>query len=463
MLHRTHSWKVIRQLAKRAGVRVICGPFGFDEQIVAVKDKAADLLAEAQAILDLCKAEDRDANEEETARFDEIMDEETGLHAQAKAEIAKLEKRQAAMDRLAQAQRPQGESNPNATVSFRDSSGRVVNALGLNDAFCPTRHSEGERPRCTLGEAIYSQLTGNAVAGIQGSVWTGSSGADYLTGSQMFGDVFDLARPETVSFAGGAQAIPMTESKLTIVQQLSDPAVHWTPELGRVPSSSLSFGRITLEPKKLACIVPVSIEIIEDAVNAPQLIQSAIVNRMAVALDQAILSGSGSAEEPLGIRNQAGVNTHTIVDAPAGDYLDLESAIELIRANDYPGETSGLSWVMNPRDASQYGRLQASDLQPLRPTPGAAALRQFQTTSLPTDLGSGSASEMIVGDLSQVIVGVRTGASVRFLPAGSVNDGSGNTINAASDFAVLIAVHLRVDVAVIRPSWITVVNGVDWS
>jgi HK97 family phage major capsid protein len=506
MLKPPHSWTKIRKALAETGSRVIgIGRRPTAQSIVEIDKEIADLLTESKKITDLATAEKRDPTEAELTRLESILDEDDGEIEALKAErdkaakILALKKQQTRSMQDMERNRYSGliskdeeddededeegdneddddkdepkmkkgkSARARSTVIFRAQDGRKVRSLGVADPFCARaqRRSDDGRPRYSLGEMVAAHLGVCPLDGIKGStVWEGSDGTGgYLTGVETFGTVIDMARAATVAFAAGAQIIPMNESELILVQQLTDPTPAWTPELGAVTGSAPTFGRIRLVPKKLACIVPVSIEILEDAQNAAQLIQSAITNAMALELDRAILSGTGTAEQPLGIRNVAAVNEHTIVSAPADDYSDLETAIEKIRLANYVGEDSALSWIRHPRDASQYNRLQDTLLQPLQPTPGAASLRKFQTTSLPINLGGGAASEMIIGDMSQVVVGMRTNATVRFLPAGTITSG-GESLNAATQFATLIAVHMRADVAVIRPQWLTVIDGVTWS
>lgn len=465
------------------------GRASYSEKIREGEAYARELMAEARAIHNTAEQENREPDAEEAARFEEIMSDDGGLLAEADAFVARAKAHKAGVDRLAIEQNRQrgGNASPleagrplnvsagegrqtNAgqpPLQFQASDGRVVRALSMDEPFVPRQTQQpwdDDEQGPGLADRIVAKLTGKPLSLPAGqALFEGEDGAGgYLTGSQMLGPMIDLARPNAVSFQAGAQLLPMTQSEGTFAQLLSDPAVGWYPELARVPSSKLTFGKVTLRPKKLAAIVPVSIELLEDAQNAGQLIETALRQAMAVALDQAILSGAGE-KEPIGVRSVAGVNTHDAAST-IDDYAGIETAIEKIYANNYGGQPGDLAWIANPRDHSNFNRLQATDLQPLQPTPGAGALRRFQTTSLPTDLGVGeNESEMIIGDLSQVVVGLRTNATVRFLPAGSVSDGAGGTINAAEQFATLVVVHLRADVAVLRPSWMTIVQGVKWS
>ena len=181
---------------------------------------------------------------------------------------------------------------------------------------------------------------------------------------------------------------------------------------------------------------------------------------MGYALDSAALKGTGASAEPGGIRNHADVNTVTGVGTPA-DYSDLTTAVKEILEANYDGEISGLSWVSHPRDGATYDGLVDTTNQPLNPTPWARDLMKFSTTSVDITEGGGNESFGIVGDFSQVIIGMRTtGVNIRVLDSGTVTDSSGTTWNAASQLLRLVVAYMRADVAILRPTWLNVLSGI---
>ena len=67
---------------------------------------------------------------------------------------------------------------------------------------------------------------------------------------------------------------------------------------------------------------------------------------------------------------------------------------------------------------------------------------------------------MIVGDFSQVVLGMRTnGVQIRITSDGIANDGSSD-INATSQLLRWIIAYVRADVAVLRPDNFCVLSGV---
>ncbi len=335
---------------------------------------------------------------------------------------------------------------------FGDEGGRRLRAFASNQQFAKKR-LDGE-----LGAAIHGMLTGEPMAVQNGS--TDSAGGYFLNGtlSEM---IIDLARANSVCMKAGAVTLPMSSSDLRIARVSGDATSHWRPETSVVAASNMTFEAVNLRAKTLACIIPVSIEMLEDAANAASIIESAIAASMGQTLDAAALVGTGAASEPLGIRNHTGVNTIGSVGTPAS-YGSISLAVGDIMAANYAGNVEGLSWISGPRTDDTYDGLADTTGQPLQPTPRVAKLQRLSTTALPENEGAGADEAVsIVGDFRQLVFGMRTNSiNVRILEAGTVTDGSGSTWNANTQLLKHIVCYLRADVALLRPTWFTVLSGI---
>ncbi|NQU38200.1 MAG: phage major capsid protein, partial [Actinobacteria bacterium] len=212
--------------------------------------------------------------------------------------------------------------------------------------------------------------------------------------------------------------------------------------------------------KTLAAIVPVTLELMEDVSNFPQIVENAIAAAMGVKLDYACLSGSGAASEPKGVYTYTTVNSVTTVGYPTS-YAEVSDAVSEILTDNFPDDVSELSWIQDPRDAKTFDQMTDTTSQPLRPTPWVAKLKQFNTTAIDTDLGSGAESWACVGDFREMVIGMRTsGVVIRLIDAGQVTDETSVTHNAVSELKYFIIAHLRADLALLRPAWFCKLTGI---
>jgi HK97 family phage major capsid protein len=348
---------------------------------------------------------------------------------------------------------------------FVDPQGREVRALKHTERI--GQHVdllEGEARDLPLGELLRGLLTGRADMGageVRGMVGGLDPSGGYLLTPQASGLVVDLARSASVVLKAGALTLPMTGAELQIARVAQDPVSIWRHEGVEVPASDILFDRITLRPRTLACILPVTLELLEDASNSAAVIEEVLRASMGAVLDKAVLVGQGNNAEPRGIRNHPAANTVTSVGTPS-DYSKYSSAVEKILTANFPGDASALAWIGHPRDFARLDVLEDSTGQPLNPTPWTMALRKFSTTSLPvTEGGGNNESVAIIGSFPEVVVGMRTsGVRIRVLESGTVTDGSGIVHSAAAELKKLVVAYLRADVGVLRPNWFTVLSGI---
>jgi HK97 family phage major capsid protein len=318
----------------------------------------------------------------------------------------------------------------------------------------------------SVGEVLYGVVTNNfdhLSPRIANSLAVGSdSSGGYLLEPILSSEVLDLARSASVAMRAGATTLPIQgETHLATLE--TDPTAYWRRELEAVTASRPAFGKIRLVPKMVSCLVPISLELLEDANNASSVIENAITSMLAQEIDSAILTGTGASGEPLGVTNHGSVNTIAAVGTPT-TYAHLRQAVGDVLVANYDGDLNRLAWIMNPAVGEVYDGLVtgiSNDNTPLTKSPWVEALRPFMTTTLAASSDSPNQYTMIVGDMSQVTVGMRTsGIRVEVLNEGTVTDASSVDFNATTQFLRHIRAYARLDVAIMRPTWLTVLSGV---
>jgi HK97 family phage major capsid protein len=340
---------------------------------------------------------------------------------------------------------------------FITEGGRYLSALTPGEPV-----ARGERVR--VGECLRSALTGDtsSLSDVERLAMFGGSDSSggYITGSVMSSAIVDLARSASVCFKAGAQTLPLTAAETTIARVATDPTAYWRSETVGITATSMTFGRITLRPKTLACIVPVSIELLEDAGNAADVIQQTLQKAMAQKLDEALLTGCGAEGVIQGLTYTSGINESTSVGTPS-DYSDVSGAVGDVLTADFPGEISELAWIEHPAIAEVYDNLSDLDGNPMRPTPWASQLRRLYTTAMPSTGGSGQNEHTgIIGHFPQMLVGMRTnGVVIEILREGTVTDADSTSWNATSQLMRHVRAYLRADVAILQPSWFAVLSG----
>lgn len=303
------------------------------------------------------------------------------------------------------------------------------------------------------------------VRGLVTGDWKGSEGerraltegtltnGGFLVPTPLSAQIIDLARAKTRVLEAGARIVPMETATLKIPRATSDPSVAWLGEGSLIGSTDPQFDAVTLTARKLAGLVRVSEELIEDSEPAvAEVLQTMFSDQIALKLDQAALYGTGVAPEPRGIKNTTGVTLQPIDGAANGglpanyDYL-IDAVGTLQDANFEPTAA-----IHSPRTGRRMAKLKDTQLQPLMPPPFLAAMRMLPTSQIPNTLTVGTStdtSDVFVGDFKELYIGMRHSFELRFLNERYADTGE-----------VGIRVVLRADIVAARPKAFVVVTGV---
>ena len=233
----------------------------------------------------------------------------------------------------------------------------------------------------------------------------------------------------------------------------------WRAENAAMTFSDTTFDKIDLTSKTLAVGSKVSIELFEDAINLEPLIESSMSAGLALELDRVCLYGAGTATEPRGLVNTTGLG---VVDMGTNglaltNYDPFSNAVEkILQAN---GPSEGLSAILAPRTWGSLDRLkEATTLAPLGSPASYQSLRKLVTSQVPMNRTQGSssiASDVFVGEFTQLLIGIRTELVIEV--SREAADASGS---AFTNLQVWLRAYLRADVGVALPGFFTKIIGI---
>lgn len=220
--------------------------------------------------------------------------------------------------------------------------------------------------------------------------------------------MLDHLSTESVVLASGARRVDTSAKQIHVPRLLDDGNTTWLNELEEIPAGDPTGNDLTLTPAKVGALTLISNEAIAD--SNPQVLDtvgSAMVRAVALEVDRAILVGSGGTVGPDGILNASPAlqNAGTVVD-----YASIVTAGGSISA--YGGKPDTV--YLHPSDYTSLQLAVGADdrplIQPDASRGGAATIagfRVFQTGAV----GAGTA---LIAEAQQVVVAIRSDASVEF-------------------------------------------------
>jgi HK97 family phage major capsid protein/HK97 family phage prohead protease len=256
----------------------------------------------------------------------------------------------------------------------------------------------------------------------------------------------DRLRAAMVVMRAGAVTVPLTTDSTTIARLLTDPTVAWRNENAEITASDPTFGGVTFVPRSLAALVRVSRELLEDSLNVEQMLERAFAESMAVELDRVALVGTGTAPEPRGIANTVGINTIAL----AGSLDDYDPLIDAMSACWVRNVPNVGAFALHPREAATMAKFKEGTTNaPLPKPPALDGVALLPTTSLSITEAPGTASRIIGGDFSRLMIGMRASLRVELL-----RERYGEFLQYG------FLAHLRADVAVEDPAAFTQITGI---
>ncbi|MEF9965741.1 MAG: phage major capsid protein [Comamonas sp.] len=267
-------------------------------------------------------------------------------------------------------------------------------------------------------------------------------------------EILSAMTPASSLMQAGAGVVPLEQGVKSVTSAVVNaiPQAAWRVESGALAQSEPTFRGVTAVPQSLAFMFKVSRELLADAPNMEAALRIAIGQAFAKELDRVGLRGSGTAPEPRGLLNTAGVQ---VVDFGGANGASLASYAPILQ---------GMGAVMNadgpmpnavigaPRSVISLAGLVDTTGQPIRKPELLQSLPILHTSQVPVDLTVGTGkdcSELYVGDFRGMYFLMRENVSIQLLREAFASTGE-----------IGFACHVRADVVIPYPQTFAVVKGV---
>ena len=243
-------------------------------------------------------------------------------------------------------------------------------------------------------------------------------------------DFIESLKNKSVSLAAGVQVLNDLQGDVVIPKRAASGSTYWlSTETTAITSGNSTFSQITLTPANVASLEKYSRQQVLQGLPAiEELIRTDMTNNLMLAMDSAILNGSGSSGQPTGILNTSNVNSIAI--GTNGGAITLDHLINL------EGSVVIDNGIVNPATTGYLtnGKV-VNDLKKLKDSAGQyiynvgnvvagrgatpASINGYTITDsmqLPSNLTKGSSSSncsaVIFGDFSQCLVGMWGGIEI---------------------------------------------------
>ena len=244
-----------------------------------------------------------------------------------------------------------------------------------------------------------------------------TSTADPIAPPELSTFLFDRMRASSVALAAGIRVVPTDRESVQWPQITTDVAPTWYGETDTITPGDPILATLTATPRKLAHIVELSNEVIDDSEPAiVDVLNAHLATVLALKLDLSIFEGNpaSNADSIRGLKYRAGIQTINLGTngAALASYDALVEAVGMLRAANVPGP---YAVVAHPRTVTDLALLKdetGSARQLARPADVPEIVASSQLSVTETKGTASNASSAYVFAPAQLVLVRRQDAAI---------------------------------------------------
>lgn len=317
--------------------------------IQTIRERRARVISDMRGLAETASREERDLNDAETTRFDEL-----------KGSLGTLDKDLERAEFLAEAERsmatdPRSPRRGN-DGSFEATCRRFSLARALAHMIAPSEADAGLELEVSREIA---QRSGRKPEGLwvphaifeERAVTSGGSGGN-LVANPLRDDLFidRLRQSLTVERMGATILADLAPGAPVDIPRLTGSATaYWVAEHGAITGSDHTFDQVTLTPKTVGCLVEYSRRMLLNATPSVEaLIRKDLAAQVAEAIDGKAIAGDGTSNTPTGVLNTSSVST--VDHGATGGAPTWAKVLEFVEAIELENAAAGkLAFVTNAK------------------------------------------------------------------------------------------------------------------
>ena len=262
------------------------------------------------------------------------------------------------------------------------------------------------------------------------NVGTATAGGNLVPTELLSGSFIDILRKRMAVMAANPTMLTGLSGNISIPRMTSSSTGYFVGEGAAPTESQQAFDQVNMTPKTVGAYVDYTRRLLlQSSIDVEAMIRDDIAKVIAIKLDNAAIYGSGSSNEPLGIKDTTGVGTQALTSfGTFGEYIAMETDVAVANA-----DVDNMFYLIN---ASARGALKSTEK-----TSTSTANFVFQDNQIngynaivSNQLAD---NDVLFGDFSQFVIGMWSGLDLTVDPYAMSTSGSVRIVALQDvDFAV---------------------------
>ncbi len=231
-------------------------------------------------------------------------------------------------------------------------------------------------------------------------VGTPGRGGELVATDLRIDQFIDILRNKTVIAQLGARILNDLEGDMDLPKKVSGSNFYWLGEKENVTLSSFDLATLSMKPKTIAGGIPVTRKLRKQASKSVEaMIVDDLISGIGVAIDLAMLKGTGTDNQPLGLLNQTGLGaiTYPAGGITWGKLIDMVTKIATYNADQ--GALAYLTDVIQRGAAQQTEKFPNTGKEIWTDNNRVGGYRAEATNQMDPDT-------WLFGDFSQMVIGM---------------------------------------------------------
>ncbi|MDE1714932.1 phage major capsid protein (plasmid) [Chromobacterium amazonense] len=301
------------------------------------------------------------------------------------------------------------------------------------------------------------------------------SAGGVLIPANMATEIIELLRPKAVVRRLGTRSLPLKNGNLTIPRLKGGASVGYIGADNDIPATEQTFDDLKLSAKKMAALVPISNDLLDNAGISPdveQVVVGDLTSAVGAREDLAFLRGDGSNNTPKGLRGWALPGNCIAAPAPATVDTTFLQAVEnflnalILLLEGVDANMVSPGWVMSPRTFRFLEGLRDGKSNKVYPELAQGQLKGYpvgKTTQIPNNLGKeGDESELYFCDFADCFIGEDKALTIDFSKEATYTANDGKLVSAFSRDQTLVRVIAKHDFGPRHVESVAIGTGVKW-
>ncbi len=179
------------------------------------------------------------------------------------------------------------------------------------------------------------------------TVGTATAGGHTVATDLMAGSFIDLLRKRMVTQRLGARVLNGLVGNIAIPRHTGAATAYWVAESGAPTESQQAFDQVTMAPKTVGAYTDISRKLlIQSSIDVEALVRDDLAKVLGLEIDRVALYGTGSSNQPLGLKNVSGLNTKDFA-AAAPTYAEIIGMETEVAADN--ADIGTLAYLVNAR------------------------------------------------------------------------------------------------------------------